>query len=158
MTTDNSPDFSVVRLPKRRKPEGLRKEERLSSRTMINRLYDCGRSISVYPLRGVFLASGMADLQKSFRLFRPELVASVQMMVSVPKKRRRLAVDRVLMRRRIREAWRRNRHLLESVVENSADIFTLSVGIVYMAERNHSYRKIEERIRVLISKIADEIR
>ncbi len=42
----------------------------------------------------------------------PADVGALQMLVTVPKKKRRRAVDRVLMRRRIREAYRINRRPL----------------------------------------------
>lgn len=147
----------IKRLSARRRRYGLRKEERLSSRTLVSRLFEKGKSFSVYPLRCVYLCSQREELESAFRSFMPEKVAGVQMMVTVPKKKRRHAVDRVLMRRRIKEAWRLNRLALEEAVEGRDDIFTLSVALVYMADRNHSYRKIESRMNGILERILQEI-
>lgn len=68
-------------------------------------------------------------------------------LISVPKKRLRHAVDRVLMRRRCREAYRLSR--LNIIGENmGADI-----AFIYVADKTTSYRRTFESMKKLLSKI-----
>ena len=75
------------------------KTEKLCSRTAIERLFASGESSVAYPLR---MVTGESSRQAG---------APAQFMITVPKKKIRKAVGRVLMRRRIREAYRLNRQL-----------------------------------------------
>ena len=82
--------------------KGLRlyKYEKLCSRKLIDRMFAAkNNSIKSYPIRLIY---HVTDKQQS----------SAQFFISVPKKRLRHAVDRVLMRRRIREAYRLNKREL----------------------------------------------
>ena len=143
-------------LPPRRKKYGLRKEERLSGRTMVNALFREGAAITCYPLRCIYSFYGRERLEGMFRSFDASRTAPLQMMVSVPKKKRRHAVDRVLMRRRIREAGRLGRLPLEEAVAAKEGLFSMSVAFVYMAERNHSYAKIEARMGEILERLVTE--
>ena len=82
--------------------KGLRlyKYEKLCSRKLIDQMFAAkNNSIKSYPIRLIY---HVTDKQQS----------SAQFFISVPKKRLRHAVDRVLMRRRIREAYRLNKREL----------------------------------------------
>ena len=74
----------------------LKKRERLSGKKSISALFESGRNIRVFPLRIVYreIESGSS----------PALVA-----ISVPKRLIKKAVDRNLLKRRIREAYRLNK-------------------------------------------------
>lgn len=83
----------------------------------------------------------------------PEGIGKVQMMVTVPKKKRRHAVDRVLMRRRIKEAYRLNKHKIYSRLfeETSSDYF--SFALVYIHDKNLPYVAVEDKMKILINKL-----
>ena len=98
------------------------------------------------------------ELRKNFRDKVPDLIGPVQVLVSVPKKKRRKAVDRVLMRRRIREAFRLNRAPLLDIVGEVETLRTLSVGLIYMKEANAAYGEIEEKLQKLISRLAKRVK
>lgn len=72
--------------------------------------------------------------------------ADVQFLVSIPKRRLRKAVDRVVMRRRVREAYRLNRHLLN--VESP-----VNVVFIYVASEVLPYSRIESAMRRLLSRL-----
>lgn len=87
----------------------LYKEERLCGLTTIDRLFSpeaktSGHTVSVmaYPWRAVWSVNPR-------RQGKP-----ARMLISVPKKRARHAVDRVKLRRRCREAYRLSRHLFDA--------------------------------------------
>ena len=129
------------------------KEERLHHRSLIEGLFKGGKSFYEFPFRVIWKIMSPADLEKNFRHRIPEEVGKLQMMVTVPKKRRRKANDRVLMRRRIREAYRTNRLPLKRDIEGNESIGTFSVGIVYIHDKNLSYTQIEGKMKTVISKL-----
>lgn len=103
------------------KTYGLGKSHKLCSTTAIERLFD-GRGASVrsalaYPIRAVW-APAPADCP-----------TTVQFFISVPKKKLHHAVDRVTMRRRIREQYRLLRP--ELVPEDAAP---MHLALIYVAD------------------------
>lgn len=131
----------------------LRKSAKLRHRTLVQGLFEKGRSVYSGPLRVTYRPMTEDELADSFRVEVPDLMGPVQMMITVPKKKRRHAVDRVLMRRRIREAFRLHYRPLRKVAEENPDIRTLSLAIVYMQSENVSFDSIEEAMKSAIAKI-----
>lgn len=74
--------------------------------------------------------------------------APVQFLISVPKKRLRHAVDRVKMRRRIREAYRLN-HLQYPLAEGTR----LDVAFIYVANGLEPYARVEAAMRRLLAQL-----
>lgn len=70
-----------------------------------------------------------------------------QFLITVPKKRLRHAVDRVTMRRRLREAYRLGRHNLLPGIK--ADI-----AFIYVADCLTDYRHAERSINKILSHIS----
>lgn len=98
---------------------GLRlyKKEKLCGKMAIDELFgstDSQRTIA-YPLRAIWRRS---DKHES---------VAVQFLISVPKRKLRHAVDRVAVRRRVREAYRLNRHL---IVNDSP----IDLAFIYLSE------------------------
>lgn len=76
------------------------KEERLSSKKLIEELFERGSSFSLHPFRVLYLAN-------------PEPAAAThQVLISVPRKNFKKAVQRNLIKRRIRETYRLNKSVL----------------------------------------------
>ena len=94
----------------------LRKSAKLRHRTLVQDLFQKGKSVYAGPLRVTYRALSGEELKESFRLTVPDRLGPVQFMITVPKKKRRHAVDRVLMRRRIREAFRLQWHPLRNII------------------------------------------
>ncbi|PWS30128.1 ribonuclease P protein component [Pedobacter paludis] len=75
----------------------FKKEERLCSRKYLDLLFKNGSSFLLYPFRISYIFIDLpADVQ-------------AQVVINVPKKRYKRAVDRNLLKRRIREAYRLNK-------------------------------------------------
>ena len=103
------------------KPYGLNKSHKLCSTIAIDALFMRGadaEAILAYPLRVVWRVNSA----------RKADVDTPKFLISVPKRRMRHAVDRVLLRRRVRESYRLNRPELLCGVKQPVDI-----AFVYMS-------------------------
>ncbi|MBO4964848.1 MAG: ribonuclease P protein component [Muribaculaceae bacterium] len=136
----------------------LRKGEKLRHKALIDTLFSEGKTLYSYPLRVTWRTLSPERLSGSFRAKIPNAIGSLQMMITVPKKRRRHAVDRVLMRRRIREAYRLNRLPLKHLVEDNHEIRTLSLIFIYIGDKNEDSQLVNKKMRKLLDKIAETVR
>lgn len=119
----------------------LYKSEKLCSKIEIERLYAQGTSLIAYPLRAVYLAVPADESCHH---------VPARFLISIPKKRIRHAVGRVLLRRRTREAFRLNRDLLTTVPQGT----TVLIGFNWVANDERDYATIERSMRDLLKKIA----
>lgn len=136
----------------------LPKSARLHHRSLQERLFLEGNKLHEYPLKLIWRALSEEDLERNFRASVPDLIGPLQVLVSVPKKKRRRAVDRVLMRRRIREAFRRGRGPLLDVIAALPEVRTVSVGLVYMKESNVKYAEISGKLEKLLEKLGNKLK
>lgn len=132
----------------------LPKSGRLHHRSLQERLFAEGSKLHEFPLKMMWNSLTADELKANFRDRVPDLIGPVQVLVSVPKKKRRKAVDRVLMRRRIREAFRLNRRRLLLSLEELPQVRTLSIGLVYMKESNVGYSEIELKLVKLLDRLS----
>ena len=118
----------------------LHKDEKLCSRTAVERLFGEGKSLMAFPLRA------------AYRL-RPRGEHPVQFLISIPKKRIRKAVHRVTLRRRVREAYRLNRlELLFPALEQEG--CGVDIAFVYLDSTVAPYDVIQEKVTSLLTRIA----
>ncbi|HHJ10299.1 MAG TPA: ribonuclease P protein component [Bacteroidetes bacterium] len=120
----------------------LRKKERLSGKKRIEKLFQEGISVYCFPFRVVWLLSDRISGNSLARIT-----------IAVSRKNFRNAVDRNLIKRRIREAYRRNKYILTEWLDK--DSLTLDVAFIYTASQILSYRDIEEKIIVALHKIIE---
>ncbi|MDE6444539.1 MAG: ribonuclease P protein component [Muribaculaceae bacterium] len=135
----------------------LRKGEKLRHRTLVDSLFTKGESLYEFPFRVNFRLLSREELENSFRSSPPSPIDPIQMLITVPKKKRRRAVDRVLMRRRIREAYRLNRLPLKDLVESMPGGNTLCMAFIYIHDKNNDFSLIDRKMKSLLRKVADKI-
>lgn len=135
----------------------LNKGEKLRHRSLVDTLFKEGKSIYEFPLKVMWRTVDRATLDNTFRDHVPDRIGALQMLITVPKKKRRHAVDRVLMRRRIREAYRLNRKDFLCGVEDNPDIRSLSMAFIYIHDKNLPYSTIERKMRLLLKKLSEKI-
>ena len=135
----------------------LRKGERLRHKNLVNGIFNGGGSIYDFPLRLCWRARTEAELLEAFRTGVPEKVDKVQMLITVPKKKRKRAVDRVLLRRRIREAYRRNRLPLLDCADNCDNLGTVSLAFIYMDGENADYATIEAKMISVLNRLRKKL-
>lgn len=105
----------------------FRKDERLCSKKMIENLFQSGSSIMAFPLRLQFL---LIDSTEN---------SPVKILFSVPKKRFKRAVKRNLLRRRMKEAFRLNKHLFVELIPKDKQ---LVAAFIFVDNQIHSYDSI----------------
>lgn len=135
----------------------LRKSSKLRHRTLVQDLFQKGKAVYSGPLKITFRSLTQDELEASFRVCVPDLIGPIQFMITVPKKKRRHAVDRVLMRRRIREAFRLQWHPLRKTIQNDHNIRTLSLAIVYMDTGNSDMECISSAMSSALTKIRKKL-
>jgi len=122
----------------------FQKEERLCSRKYLDLLFKNGSSFLVYPFRISYL---FIDEQAGF---------PVQVVINVPKKRYKRAVDRNLLKRRIREAYRLNKqdHLYIHLPANKG---LLLFSVQFIGKDKYAYAFIEKKLVVAFKRFQDLI-
>lgn len=133
----------------------LRKGEKLRHRTLVESLFREGASLYAYPLRLVWRKLDADSLSDSFRTSVPDRIGPLQMLVTIPKKKRRHAVDRVLMRRRVREAYRLRRAPIRALADADAACRSLDMAFIYIADKNVDYQTVERKMELLLKKLAE---
>lgn len=114
--------------------------ERLKSRKEIERLFGRGSaSVAKYPLRLVWRE--MNERRSDF---------PVQFTLSVPKKRFKKAAHRNRLRRRIREAYRLQKHHIYATLPKDAE--QLAWMVIYVGKEEHDFRKINRSMEQLIQR------
>ena len=132
----------------------FRRTERLKSEKVISLLFKKGHSFSCYPLRLVY--SEITPLSKTEE---PSDFSPIQFTLSVSKKKFKRAVDRNVLRRRIRESYRLQKHELYLFLENN-DLLKekqFAFMVIYTAKEILPYPEIHKGIRKMIAKFKQEL-
>ena len=120
----------------------LYKREKLRSVSAIDALFSHKPGIAgvmAFPVRAVWRLDGTR-------------AGGTRFLVSVPKKRLRHAVDRVAMRRRIREAYRLHRAILPDTTT-----LPLDIAFIFVSDTLQPYRRIEDAEKNIWSRKSDSI-
>ncbi len=126
-----SPDFSFP------------KKEKLCSQKVIEELFSSGRSFIKYPLRVVFM------VQEE----QPD--TNMKVLVSVSKRRFKRAYKRNLLKRRIREAYRLNKHLIFPLLEKNS--VNIAIAFVYIHTGILPYSEIEKAMRATLESLKTKL-
>lgn len=138
--------------------EKLPKSARLHHRSLQERLFAEGEKLHDFPVKLIWHALTAEELEANFRSRVPEGIGPVQVLVSVPKKKRRKAVDRVLMRRRLREVFRHKRPAVVAMLAGVPAVRTLSIGLIYMKEANAKTAELDRKLENLLRKLAAKVK
>lgn len=111
------------------------KSERLHSRKSIKELFDKSSSFFLYPFKVNFLVS--------------ETAGTDQVLISVSKRKLRKATDRNWVKRRIREAYRLNKHLLAGKAGSHKHI-----GLIYVSSDLIAYDDMCKKIAIILKKLS----
>ncbi len=118
-------------------------KEHLKSKKVVENLYANGASVTAYPLRAVFIEVP-AETQEP----------AATILISVAKRRFRKAVDRNLVKRRIREAYRLNKK--EFVAALTSQNKKLAVAILYIDTKHNSTEFLKRKMNKLLTSITEK--
>ena len=129
---------------------GLTKSERLTSQLVIEKLFAGGNaSMAAFPLRIVYMQMEKQDGKE----VTGEPLTSI--LVSVPKKRFRHAVDRNRMKRLIRESYRLNKHILWDALEGKD--FRIALAIVCITDALPTFYTVNKSMKKVLTRVAERI-
>lgn len=117
---------------------GFSKAERLTGKKKTEELFRNGSSIFLHPF-----------LLKSLKV---EDTPQFRVLIAVPKKKIKRAVDRNLIKRRIREVYRLNKQLLYHQPGAS-----YHVAIIYQSDEILSFEQIEKNLITLLERFKKRI-
>jgi ribonuclease P protein component len=112
------------------------REERLKKKKLITRLFNDGKSLSVFPIKLVYLETEHKGPYK------------VQAGVSVSKRNFKKAVDRNHIKRLLREVYRKNKYLIYQSEHTKKHIFMF----IYLGKKEMKYDLLEEKMITLLHK------
>ena len=121
----------------------LSKEERICSKKLINELFTGnGRSMTAFPLRVVFMKRTIVDDQPR-----------AAMLVSVPKRYFKHAVDRNRVKRQVREAFRRNKSIITQNLTDDHE--AVAMAFVWLTDEKFPSAEVENRMVRLLTRISE---
>lgn len=121
----------------------LSKEERICSKKLINELFTGnGRSMTAFPLRVVFMKRTIVDDQPR-----------AAMLVSVPKRYFKHAVDRNRVKRQVREAFRRHNSMITQNLTDDHE--SVAMAFVWLTNEKYPSSEVENRMVRLLTRISE---
>lgn len=115
----------------------LPKNERLHAEKLIKELFNEGSSFFLYPFKVLFI-------KKIELAGQPN-----QILFSVSKKKIRKATDRNFIKRRMKEAYRLNKHLLP------AD--GIIVGLIFVGKAEMTFAEIQPKMMQVLTRLNQEL-
>ncbi len=110
------------------------KSERIKSKIIINTLFAHAQNIFSFPLKTYYCVG--VEIETN------------QVLISVPKRTFKKAVDRNRIKRLIRESYRKNKEIL-SPLSNSK----LQIAFIYIHKEILSYLEIEKKMILILQKL-----
>ena len=126
------------------------KSERLCSKILIDKLFKGGsKSFSAYPIRAVF------------QVMERENQTPVSILISVPKRHFKHAVDRNRVKRQLREAYRTHKYIVWDAL--NCDINAklhpqhLAIAFLWLSNEQIDSAKVEHKMTTLLHRIAESL-
>ena len=119
------------------------KNQKLCNEKAIERLFENGKSLTEKPFRIIYnIDNNNEDV-------------FLKALIVVPKKRVRLASDRNVIKRRVKEAYRLQKIELEKYLKSNHH--HLNLAIIYQKHEILDYKLIEVKIKLLLSRLKEEL-
>ncbi len=114
----------------------FKKQEKLKKSKLINQLFAEGKSVSAFPIKLIYLD---IDHNSPYK---------IQAGVSATKRNFKRAVDRIKIKRLLREAYRKNKYLIYESEYTKKHIFMF----IYLDKKEVDYITIEEKMKEVLKK------
>lgn len=125
----------------------LAKNERISSKLLIDQLFggSGSRSMAAFPIRMVYMTVSRASDWPPVRI-----------MISVPKRCFKHAVERNRVKRQLREAYRQNKHLLWQRMGDNSER-TLLLAFIWTDNNLHETALVNRKMRNLLTRVSEKL-
>ena len=123
----------------------FKKEERLISKKLIGELIENGTAIKQYPFK---ITYHKLETEENWNF-------PVKILISIPKRIFKKAVERNLLKRRIKESYRKRKSYLYEVLNNKN--VKLTVMIVYLDKEIKKYNEIDKEIGAVIDRLCQQL-
>lgn len=125
----------------------FKKAERIYLKKQIDALFDgaAGKALSAFPLRMVYRS-----------VAREAGEASAQVLISVPKRCLRHAVDRNRAKRQIREAYRLNKCVLLDVFSKKESA-GVDIAFIWLDKQCHDSEEVQRRVLNLLKRLSERL-
>ena len=117
----------------------LRKYERLYERKAIEELFDKGRAVTEKPIRALWITGQHSG------------TGSIKVAFTVPRRNFKHAVDRNLLRRRMKEAYRKNKFMLVDSLKGMKT--ECHIMFIYTDVKKCEYAEIESKFVLTLQRI-----
>ena len=118
----------------------FKKEERLSGKLTVNKVFTSGKSFFLHPFLVYYLPVD--------QITDPDVN---RILITVSKKNYKRAVHRNLVKRRIRESYRVSKPEILSLLKDEH----YHVGLVYISKEIHTFEFIKAKMKKIFMKIAE---
>ena len=122
------------------------KNERFCSKILIDEIFEKGKKIKHFPFILTYL-----PISKTKNNWQ----SPAKIVISVPKRKIKLAVNRNKLKRRIKEAYRLNKLSFYNNLE--AKNTNLALFLIYIGKENETYSFIEKKLQLLLTEIQDKL-
>ncbi|GAB4019707.1 ribonuclease P protein component [Spirosoma migulaei] len=134
-------------------PQTFSKSERLCSKKILGELFKKGSATGSRQTVGTFYLFPFRVLYLPQPEFTPESnVLLPAIVITVPKRTFKRAVDRNLIRRRVREAYRLNKYLFNQEKPLPGQSRPEYIAFLYTAKQIISFEEIEKGMKLAIAK------
>lgn len=116
------------------------KKEKLKSQKLIEELFSQGKSLTIFPLKLVYLKTTFDD------------GATMKAGVSVSKRNFKKAVDRNRIKRLLREAYRLNKTVYFNNISGS-----YALMILYLGKDGADFASIDEKMKTLLNSFREKM-
>jgi ribonuclease P protein component len=115
------------------------KKERLCHRKDIEILFQKNKSFLIYPFKILY------------KIVEKQDNTPIKVLISVPKRNIKHAVDRNLLKRRIKEAYRKNKISLSDALEKNNT--KIQLALIYVSKEIVDYSFIEKKILLTLQRL-----
>ena len=115
------------------------KSEKLVTEIQIKKIFAKGERVNTFPFRLLYT-------------FDSDFDSNPQVLITVPKKKFKRAVDRNLIKRKIKEAYRLQKNIL---IPNIPHVN--SIGIMYISDEIHDYSFISNKLNKLFDRFVEKV-
>ncbi len=105
-------------------------------------------------LVGELFAANEFFFQYPFKVLhqqRESIEGHLQVLITVPRRNHKNAVDRNRIKRLVREAWRKNKSALTGHLHKQNQ--TVDVGLIYTAKTIPTYKEIDGKIILILQRL-----